>query len=76
MEMEFRKVRKVLDTPQECYTTVKIWISKCQLRMETAHYEAEKVVKQLLKDHEACGYRPQESRRRERDRGRMSQLCV
>jgi hypothetical protein len=68
MEKEFRKVRKALDTytPQECDVVVKKRASESQLRLETAHHEAEKVVKQLLRDYEACGYRPRESRRRER----------
>jgi hypothetical protein len=68
MEKEFRKAKRALDTylPQECDAAVKKRMSECHLGMETAHHEAEKVVTQLLKDHEAWGYRPRESRRRER----------
>jgi L-rhamnose isomerase len=57
MEKEFRKVRKALDTysPQECDAAAKKRIMECQLLMETAHYEAEKVAIKLLKDHEAQG---------------------
>jgi hypothetical protein len=60
MKKEFREAKKAMDTysPQECEKVVKKRILECQLRMETAHHEAEKVVTQLLKDHEAGEYRP------------------
>jgi hypothetical protein len=65
MYKKFRKARKALDSysPQESYAAVKKRMSECQLRLETAHHEAEKVVEQ---DHQAWGYRTRESRRRKR----------
>ncbi len=42
---------------------VKKRMSECHLRLEAARYEAEKVVTQLLRDHEAWAYVPREARR-------------
>jgi hypothetical protein len=57
LEREFRKVNKALDTysSQDCEPGVKRRIADCRLRLEAARYEAEKVVTQLLRDHEAWG---------------------
>jgi hypothetical protein len=57
LEREFRKVNKALDTysPQDCEPGVKRRMADCRLRLEAARYEAEKVVKRLIRDHEAWG---------------------
>ncbi len=57
LEREFRKVNKALDTysPQDCEPGVKRRMADCRLRLEAARYEAKKVVKRLIRDHEAWG---------------------
>jgi hypothetical protein len=68
LEREFKKVNKALDThsPMDCEPGVKRRMADCRLCLEAARFEAEKVVRRLLRDHEAWGQVSREGRPKEK----------
>jgi hypothetical protein len=61
--------------PQECYADTKKKLDACSLHLERVYCEAEKIVKQLLHDHEALGFIPI-TNQQEREHRKSEQLLA
>jgi hypothetical protein len=68
LEREFKEVNKELDIHplMDCEPGVRRKMADCRLRLEATRFEAEKVVKRLLRDHEAWGQVSREGRPKEK----------